>query len=99
MPTSINFHKATITAFKNTLEGKSPKEKQKHISTQIAEQFNAIVDNIKKEFPDAASHLPQPITSKGIASRDMQIADIKFLDFEMLLNQVLAVLEVIRGSH
>src|SRR5207249_3920083 len=94
MPTSLDFHKATIMAFKNTLDGKSPKEKEKHISIQIAEQFNSIVDNIKKEHPDAASHVPQPITMKGIASRDMQIADINFLDFEMLLNQVLAVLEV-----
>ncbi len=97
MPTSLDFHKGTITAFKNTLDGKSAKEKEKHISIQIAEQFNSIVDNIKKEFPDAAPHLPQPITMKGIASRDMQIADIKFLDFEMLLNQVLGVLEVIQG--
>ncbi len=97
MPTSLDFHKATIMAFKNTLEGKSAKEKEKHISIQIAAQFNSIVDNIKKEFPDAASHLPQPITWNGIAAMDMQIADITFLDFEMLLNQMLGILEVIQG--
>jgi hypothetical protein len=97
MPTSLDFHRATIRAFKNTLDGKASKEKEKHISIQIAEQFNVIVDNIRKEFPDAASHLPQPITMKGIASRDMQIADIKFLDFEVLLNQVLGILEVLEA--
>src|SRR5229473_7857933 len=72
MPTSLDFHKATIMAFKNTLEGKSSKEKEKHISIQIAEQFNSIVDSIKKEFPAAAPQLPQPITMKDIASHDMQ---------------------------
>ncbi len=97
MPISLDFHKATIMAFKNTLDGKSVKEKDKHISIQIAGQFNSIVANIKKEFPDAASHLPQPITMKGIPAQDMQIADIRFLDFEMLLNQVLGVLEVIQA--
>jgi hypothetical protein len=99
MPTSLDFYKATVLAFKHTLEGKSTKEKEKHVSIQIAEQFNAVVENIKKEHPDAAIHLPQPITMKGIASRDMQIADIRFLDFEMMLNQVLAILDVLRESR
>jgi hypothetical protein len=99
MPTSLDFHKATVLAFKSTLEGKSAKEKEKHVAIQIAEQFNSIVENIKKEFPDATTHLPQPITWQGIAARDMQIADIRFLDFEMLLNQVLAILDVLRASR
>ncbi len=98
MPTSLDFHKASLMAFKNTLEGKSAKEKEKHISIQIAQQFNGIVDNIKKEHPEAEPHLPKAVTWKGIAAQDMQIADIRFLDFEMLVNQVLATLEVIRGG-
>ncbi len=99
MPTSLDFHRATVLAFNSTLEGKSAKEKEKHVSIQIAEQFNGVVEQIKKEHPDAAPRLPQPITWKGIAAQDMQIADIRFLDFEMMLNQVLAILDVIRGSH
>ena len=99
MPMPLDFHRATVLAFKSTLEGKSAKEKEKHIAIQIAEQFNSTVEKIKKEFPDAASHLPQPITWKGIAAQDMQITDIRFLDFEMMLNQVLAILDVLRGSR
>jgi hypothetical protein len=72
---------------------------QGQLSIQIADQFNPVVENVKKEYPDAAPHLPQPITWTGIAAQDMQIADITFIDFEMLLNQVLAVLDVLRGSH
>jgi hypothetical protein len=99
MPTSLDFHKATVLAFKHTLEGKSAKEKEKHVSIQIAEQFNGVVENVKKEYPDAAIHLPQPITWKGIGAQDMRIADIRFTDFEMLLNQVLAILDVLRDSR
>ena len=87
-----------MMAFKNSLEGKSSKEKENHISIQIAEQFNEVVESIKKEHPEAAPHLPKPITMKGIAAQDMQIADIRFLDFELLLNQVLATMDVIRGG-
>jgi hypothetical protein len=97
MPTPLDFHKATVLAFKNTLEGKSAKEKERHISIQVAKQFNAVVDKIKGEHPDAATHLPEPITWKGIAAQDMQIADISFLDFELLLNQVLGLLEVLEA--
>lgn len=98
MPTSLDFHRATMMAFKNTLEGKSSKEKENHVSIQIAEQFNGVVEAIKNEHPEAAPHLPKPITWKGIAAQDMQIADIRFLDLELLLNQVLATLDVIRAS-
>jgi hypothetical protein len=98
MPTSVDFYRATVLAFKSTLEGKSAKEKEKHVSIQIAEQFNAVVENIKKGHPDAVTHLPQPNKWNGIAAQDMKIADIRFLDFEMLLSQVLAIMDVLRGS-
>src|SRR5947199_271239 len=97
MPTSLEFLKARVQAIKHTLEGKSGKEKDGRVSIQIAQQFNSVVDNIKKEFSNAAPQLPQPITTKGIGSHDMQIADITFLDFEMLLNQVLGTLEVLEA--
>lgn len=98
MATTLDFLKAKVQAYKHTLEGKSAREKENHISIQIAEQFNGIIENIKREYPEATPHLPQPITWKGIAAQDMQIADIRFLDFEMLLNEVLAILEVLRES-
>jgi len=97
MPTNLDFHKATLMAFKNTIEGKSLKEKEQHVSIQVAQQFNGLVDNIRKEHPEAEPHLPKSITMNSIAAQDFQIADIRFLDFEMLVNQVLSTLEVIRG--
>ena len=98
MPTPLDFHRATVLAFKNTLDGRSAKEKELPVSIQIARQFNTIVEEIKKVAPEVASHLPQPVTWKGIAARDMQISDVSFLELQMMLNQVLAVLDVLRGS-
>lgn len=97
MSTTLDFLRANVQAFKHTLDGKSTKEKGGLVSIQIAQQFNAIVDQIKREVPDAAPHMPQPITWTGPFER-LQQSDVAFLDFEMMLNQVLAVLDVVRGS-
>jgi hypothetical protein len=99
MPTQLDFLKAKVLAYKHTLDGKTSKEKEKHVAIQIAEEFNSILEEIKKLSPDAAPHLPKPISWKGIAAQDMQISDIRFLELEMLLNQVLAILDVVRGGN
>ncbi len=98
MATTLDFLTAKLVAYKNTLDGKSSKEKREHISIQIAAQFNGFLEQIKKEAPESGPHLPQPITWQGIGADHFQIADISFLDLEMLVNQVLAVLNVIRGG-
>jgi len=97
MATTLDFLRANVQAYKHTLDGKSSKEKDGLVSIQIAKQFNAIVDQIKKEAPDAAPHLPQSIEWTGPFSQ-MQLADVNFLDLEMMLNQVVAVLDVVRSS-
>jgi hypothetical protein len=97
MATTLDFLKAKVQAYKHTLDGKSSQEKDGRVSIQIAQQFNAIVDEIKKELPGTASHLPQSIGWTSPFAR-LQQADVTFLDLEMMVNQVLAVLEVGRGS-
>jgi hypothetical protein len=99
MATTLDFVRAKIQAFKHTLESKPSAEKQKHVAIQIAEQFNSFLEEIKKESPEAAAHLPMPITWTSVFARDMRLSDIKFLELELLLNQVLAVLDVVRGDH
>ena len=98
MASTLDFLKANVQAYKHTLDGKSSKEKASLVSIQIAQQFNAIVDQIKKEAPDTAPHLPKPVTWVGPFAR-MQHADVTFLDLEMMINQVLAVLDVVRSSE
>jgi hypothetical protein len=98
MATTLDFLKAKVQACKHTLDGKSGKENDGRVSIQIAQQFNALVDEIKKESPDAAPHLPQHIAWTGPFARIEQ-ADVTFLDLEIMVNQVLAVLDVLQERH
>jgi hypothetical protein len=99
MATRLDYLRARVLAYKVTLDGKPSKEKKDRVSVQIAEQFNGILEDIKKESPEAAPHLPQPITMNSMAARDFQLSDANFIELEMMLNGILAVLEVARGSH
>lgn len=56
------------------------------------------MEDIKKASPDCAFHLPEPITWNTVAA-EAGWSDIKFLELEMLLNQVIAVLDVLRADH
>lgn len=97
MATTLDFLKAKVQAYKHTLEGKTGKEKDGRVSIQIAQQFNAIIDEIKKESTEAAPHLPHPVTWNSPFAQT-GLSDVKYLDLEMMLNQVLAILDVIRES-
>jgi hypothetical protein len=103
MPTTLDFLRAKVLAYKNTLDSRSGKDKEQRVGIQIAEEFNAVLEEIRKESPDAAAHLPKPIACKGVFARDLRLSDIKFLELEMILNQVLAILDLLReatnGEH
>ena len=49
MPTRLDFLKAEIVAYKRVLAGKTSKEKAGRVSIHIAQEFNTIVEEIKKE--------------------------------------------------
>ena len=51
MPTALDFLKAKVKAVKHTLESKSSKEKQERISIQTAQDFNTVIEEIKKRSP------------------------------------------------
>ena len=98
MPTQLEFIKAKVSAYKATLTPKTHKEKEGRISIQMAQQVNAFVEEIKKEAHEAATHLPQPIGWDSPFARVAQ-AEVSFLELEMMLNQILAVLDVLREDH
>jgi hypothetical protein len=99
MPTPLDFLRAKVQAYKHILDGKTAKEKEKHVSTAVAEEFNGLLEEIKKAVPETAPHLPQPITSTSFFARDLRVSDVKYLDLELLLSQVLAVLDVLRENR
>lgn len=98
MPTAFDFIKAKMLAVKHTLEGKSGKDKDGRISIQMAQQFNAVVEEIEKASPDAGPHLPKPIEWNSPFAR-LQNADASYLDLEIMVNQVLAVLDVLQEHN
>ena len=69
MPTPMDFVRVKVQAYKHTLDGKSAKEKAGKVSAQLAEQFNLMLADIKKEYPDAAPHLPRPISNRSRVGR------------------------------
>lgn len=96
MPTTLDFLKAKVLAVKHTLDSKSSKEKGGQISIQTAQQFNAVIEEIKKASPEAAPHLPQPIQWGGHMARLASQANVTFLDLEIMVNQGLAILDVLQ---
>lgn len=97
MPTSLDFLNAKVLAYKNTLDGKPAKEKAKAVSIHIAQQFNAMLEELKKEAPEVASHLPQPIAWNPMFREGPSC--VAFLELEMMLNQVVAVLDLLREGR
>lgn len=97
MPTQLDFLRAKVLAYKGTLDGRAASQKAGRVSTQIAEQFNAIVEEIKKAVPEAAPHMPHTITSITVPGSGK--SDVTFLDLEMMLNEVVGVLDLLRADH
>ncbi len=97
MPSKTDFLRAKVTAFKDTLERTPPAHKSNRISTHTAAEFNGIVEEIRAEVPDAASYLPKRIEA-STSFRRMAVADITFIELEMLAGQVLNILNVLKSD-
>ncbi|MBN9519385.1 hypothetical protein J0H58_12825 [bacterium] len=52
MPSPLDFHRAKVQAFEKVLFCKTAGEKKGQVPIALAEQFNAIVEDIKKQAPD-----------------------------------------------
>ena len=97
MPTPIDFLKATVAAFKETLGQTPPTQKNDLVSIHSGKHFNDLLAKIKVEAPEAAGHLPPPITWTTDFAL-MGKSDIKFLELEMYVNQVVHVLNVLASD-
>jgi hypothetical protein len=98
MPTTLDGLRARVFALKQTLDAKTPQEKSGRVTSAMAQHVNSLLEQIKQEVPSFAAQLPQPITSRsdfGIAG----FSDIKHLELEMMLNEVVAVLDLLRADH
>lgn len=99
MPTKLDFAAAKMKAYKDALQNKSPKEREGRVSVQMATQFNAALEEMRKELSEIAIHLPQPIDCTSIDVQVTQISTVKFIELEMMVNQVIEVLRVAQSDH
>ncbi|TWT64260.1 hypothetical protein [Rubinisphaera italica] len=91
MTKNIKLLKTKIESTKKTLGKLSPDSKQTHISLAIAEDFNGIIDQLVLEVPDIKNIVPKKITSTMPMSH-MKKADIKYIDLEIYLDQLIAII-------
>jgi hypothetical protein len=88
---------ARASAFQKTLVRIDHQTKKTNVSTQLAINFNTLLDEIKKEIPaDAASHLPQAVGSATSLHQRAGLVSINYVDLEILIDQVLGILEVLK---
>ena len=85
--------KARAGAFKTTLGQATSDEKQGNAGVGLAENFNKILGDIRKAFPELESSLPQPIKSTT-SLRKIAQSNASYLDVQVLADQILALLEI-----
>jgi hypothetical protein len=99
VPITLDFIKARMQAYKKTLDGRAAKKKEGQASIQIAQQFNAIVEEVKKEPLKSATHFLQRIPRNGPAERLLNVFGMHFLRVETMLNVVVAVMALFRAAY
>ena|ERR1022692_2212623 len=101
MPSPIEFLLVKVQAFKNVLNTKSARDKDTNVPIQTAEQFNAILADIKAQSPESAPHLPAPIEwdSSNMLTRHIEVTMIKFTDLEIKIETVLGILDLLKAGH
>lgn len=98
MPKKIDFLKAKVNAILDVLGGVPSQRAEQKVAPALLEQFNGILEEIAKEFPQHAKELPQPLKTKNALFAAHGMTDIKYLDLQMVASQVMNILGVIE-SH
>ena len=98
MPTKIDFLIAKMSAFEKTLEKLDNKTKSMQVPTELAKNFNLLLEEITAESPVAAPELPKPIDlNEGIYQTSF--TDVSYVGLEIMVGQVVAVLGVLKAGQ
>ena len=79
----------------NTIQRMSPGEKENHVPTVNAEEFNSLLDTIEADFPQLEGLVPARLSCMGAAAHMMGKSDVTYSDYLVALNQLTAMLEAI----
>ena len=98
--TNIDLLIARASSFQATLATIDNQTKNRHVTKQLANNFNRLLDEIKKEMPaDTASHLPPPITFVSNAAKVAGMSDVLYLDLEIMINEIMNILGVLKAGQ
>jgi hypothetical protein len=98
MPTKLDFIRSDLLAFKTTLERQGQIEKDKRVTIDFAKRFNSLIQKIKSESSEAAEHLPESLTWSD-PWKQAGLADIKYLELEVLVEQILGVVDLLQSGR
>ena len=87
--------KTRVKAFKSSLESSSTSERQQKASVQTTQHLNKLIDETASDFADLAPSLPAKLRSMSIAARRAGVSDHSYMDVEIMIDQILALLELI----
>lgn len=85
---------AKLNSFKNVVEKATDKQKQDLIGTNLANEFNKLIDEIGSEYTEIKSSLPAKITSKS-PFQAMEKADSNYTDFEIFTETLISLLNLV----
>jgi hypothetical protein len=91
-----SIHLAKLNSIKSVVEKATDKQKQDLIGTNLANEFNKLLDEIGQDYSELKSSLPAKITSQGPFS-DMQKADVNYTDLEIFTETVMSLLNLVEN--
>jgi hypothetical protein len=97
-PTKAQLIKARLVAFKTTVAAVPDSAKKERISTELAKNFNGLVEMVAADYPTVKDHLPKPIKSMS-EFRKVYKADESYLDLQVYVEQVISILELLDSGR
>jgi len=96
---NIDMLSIRASSFQTVLVKIDNQTKKKHVSKQMAENFNRLFDDVKKEMStDDVGHLPQPNTFVGDAARVAGMSDVYYVDLEIMIDTVVGILDRLKSE-
>lgn len=85
---------AKVRAFIETLKEHTEPTKAVHISVSLGENFNNLLAEVAREYPELAASLPKHISSTGVFFKTGK-AEATYLDVEIYARQIANMLGLI----
>ena len=89
----LQIQRKALESFRTTLQGAAAGRKDGQVSVNVVRGFNSILERVQELVPEVVDGLPKPVRIRGPMTKK-GLAPIKYLDLEILLDQVLAMIRL-----